>query len=208
MGIQQSIGAILRASFQASAAAKLPADFEALLARLTEATSPAARAKADRQFKQLMTAAIPGLRSYARNLCRDEHTADDLVQDTMVKAWAARERFTEGTNFKAWTYTILRNQFLSQMRRKRFTGEYDEAVAEMVLRAPADQDRRLHVEDVERAMARLPEAQREALLLVGAEELTYEEVAAVTDVPLGTVKSRVARGRTALARLVEGEVAA
>ena len=208
MGIQQSIGAILRASFQASAAAKLPADFEALLARLTEATSPAARAKADRQFKQLMTAAIPGLRSYARNLCRDEHTADDLVQDTMVKAWAARERFTEGTNFKAWTYTILRNQFLSQMRRKRFTGEYDEAVAEMVLRAPADQDRRLHVEDVERAMARLPEAQREALLLVGAEELTYEEVAAVTDVPLGTVKSRVARGRTALARLVEGEAAA
>ena len=208
MGYHQSIGAFLRASFEASAAASLPPEFEALLARLTEATTPAARARADRQFKALMTAAIPALRADARNLCRDEHAADDLVQDTMVKAWAARERFAEGTNFKAWTYTILRNQFLSQMRRKRFTGDYDEAVAELVLRAPADQDRRLHVEDVERAMARLPEAQRRALLLVGAEELTYEEVAAVTDVPLGTVKSRVARGRTALARLVEGEAVA
>lgn len=208
MGYLQSIGALLRASFQTSAALELPPEFEALLARLTEAASPASRARADRQFKQLMTAAIPGLRAYARNLCRDEHLADDLVQDTMVKAWAARERFAEGTNFKAWTYTILRNQFLSQMRRKRFTGDYDEAVAEVVLRAPADQDRRLHVEDVERALARLPAAQREALMLVGAEELTYEEVAAVTDVPLGTVKSRVARGRSALARLVEGEMAA
>ena len=208
MGIQQTIGEILRASFQSSAGATLPPEFDALLARLTEATAPAARARADRLFKGLMTAAIPALRSYARNLCRDEHLADDLVQDTMVKAWAARERFAEGTNFKAWTYTILRNQFLSQMRRKRFTGDYDESVAEIVLRTPADQDRRLHVEDVQRAMAQLPAAQREALMLVGAEELTYEEVAAVTDVPLGTVKSRVARGRTALAKLVEGVGAA
>ena len=208
MGYHKSIGALLRVSFQSSAAEALPPEFESLLARLRVASAPASRAKADREFKRLMTSSIPALRAYARNLCRDEHVADDLVQDTMVKAWAARERFAEGTNFKAWTYTILRNQFLSQMRRKRFTGEYDEAVAEIVLRAPADQDRRLHVEDVERAMARLPEAQRQALLLVGAEELTYEEVAAVTDVPLGTVKSRVARGRTALAKLVEGEAVA
>jgi len=200
----ETIGQLLRTSFEPVGGEALPRDLTLLLERLAERTAPPHQALADREFKRLLTDAIPGLRAFARNLARDETMADDLVQETMLRAWTARERFQAGTSFKAWTYTILRNQFLSRMRRNRFAGDWDDEAAETLLSARPDQDRRLHVEDVERAMAKLPAAQREALLLVGAEDLTYEEVAVVTNVPLGTVKSRVARGRAMLSRLVEG----
>lgn len=123
----------------------------------------------------------------------------------MLRAWRGRDRFRGGTKFKAWIYTIMRNGFFSAARRNKYAGEWDEKAAEIQLSAKADQDRRLHVYDVQRALSCLPDVQREALVLVGAEQLTYEEVAEITAVPIGTVKSRINRGRAALIRLIEGD---
>jgi len=206
MALRELVGRYLSLAYARAAAASLPPEFRDLLDRLGAAESR--RSDGDREFKKLLTGVVPALRQFARNLCRDDAMADDLVQETMLKAWAARHRFQPGTSIKAWTHTILRNVFLSQMRRRRFTGDYDEAFAEVRLSAQADQEHRLHVQDVVSALAKMPDAQRDVLLLVGAEEHTYEEAAELQGVPLGTVKSRVARGRAALARLVNGEVPA
>ncbi len=94
--------------------------------------------------------------------------ADDLVQETLLKAWAARERFEPGTSMRAWTFVILRNAYLTDMRRARFRGDYDETVAERILVAPADQEEPVHLADLHRALLTLPDERREALLLVGA----------------------------------------
>ena len=105
---------------------------------------------------------------------------------------------------RAWTFNILRNLFLSQMRRSRFTGEWDDLVADRLLAAPAGQDRQIELGDVERALQHLPASQREALILVGAGGFAYEEAAEICGVAVGTIKSRVARGRVALEALMVG----
>ena len=128
------------------------------------------------------------------------------MQEAMMKAWKARGRFAAGTNMRAWTFTILRNVFLSQMRRAKFKGEWDEHAADKILSTPAAQDGKLHLADVQRALMMLPDSQREALILVGAGGFSYEEAAEICDVAIGTIKSRVARGRTALEAIVEGNV--
>lgn len=200
-----TLGTALRQAFVADTSASLPQAFVDLLARLEERSTPAAAdGVGDAEFKRQLTALVPALRAFGRSLSRADDLADDLAQETILKAWVARDRFIAGTNLKAWCFTILRNVYLSQMRRKRFTGEWDERVAERKLVTSADQDRRIHLEDAERALARLPRQQREALMLVGAEDLSYEEAAEVSNVPVGTVKSRVARGRQALARELHG----
>ena len=125
----------------------------------------------------------------------------------MLKAWAARGRFAAGTNMRAWTFIILRNSFLSQRRRARFTTEWDDVVADRILSMPAGQGDQLHLADVQRALMQLPESQREALILVGAGGFSYEEAADICGVALGTIKSRVARGRSALAALIEDTAA-
>ncbi|HEX7854662.1 MAG TPA: sigma-70 family RNA polymerase sigma factor [Sphingobium sp.] len=160
----------------------------------------------DRDFKDKLAGVIPQLRAFARSLCGDRDRADDLVQETMLKAWAARERFEEGTNFRAWTFTILRNHFLSGVRRNRFVGEWNDLVADKILSAPASQDRTVELRDLMRALQQLPDAQREALILVGAGGISYEETAEITGVAIGTVKSRVARARTALEAIFEGGI--
>jgi RNA polymerase sigma-70 factor (ECF subfamily) len=99
------------------------------------------------------------------------------VQETLLKAWAARKRFQAGTNMRAWTFIILRNLFLSQMRRARFKGEWDEITASKLLAAPASQDRHVELGDMQRALMHLPQPQREALILVGAGGFAYEEAA-------------------------------
>jgi len=104
---------------------------------------------------------------------------------------------------RAWTFIILRNLFLSQMRRSRFKGEWDDLVAEKTLAAPASQDRHVDLSDMHRALQILPQAQREALILVGAGGFAYEEAAEICGVAVGTIKSRVARGRTALEDLMQ-----
>lgn len=157
----------------------------------------------DDEFKKELEQLIPHLRAFARNLCGKADLADDLAQDALMKAWAARKRYKAGTNMRAWVFVILRNQFLSQMRRSRFTGDWDEGVAERTLSTPAHQDHQMQLSDLQRALMRLPAAQREALILVGAGGFSYEEAASICDCAVGTVKSRVARARAALEEMID-----
>lgn len=152
----------------------------------------------DCDFKAQLGAVIPQLRAFGRSLSGDRDLADDLVQETLMKAWGARARFQAGTNMRAWTFIILRNLYFSQVRRRRFRGEWDDFAAERILAAPASQDKHVELGDVQRALLQLPQAQRESLILVGAGGFSYEEAADICGVAVGTIKSRVARGRVAL----------
>jgi RNA polymerase sigma-70 factor (ECF subfamily) len=161
----------------------------------------------DNEFKDQLAQVIPHLRAFGRSLSGSRDLADDLVQETLLKAWAARKRFQAGTNMRAWTFIILRNLFLSQMRRARFKGEWDEITASKMLAAPASQDRHVELGDMQRALLHLPQPQREALILVGAGGFAYEEAAEICGCAVGTIKSRVARGRVALENLLaEGKL--
>lgn len=154
-------------------------------------------------FKRELTGVIPHLRAFARGLCGRPDLADDLVQEALLKAWAAQDRFEPGTSMRAWTFVILRNAYLTDMRRNRFRGEYDETVAERTLTAPAGQEAPLHLSDMHRALLTLPPERREALLLVGAGGFSYEEAAAICGCAVGTIKSRVGRARATLTRMIE-----
>jgi RNA polymerase sigma factor (sigma-70 family) len=169
------------------------------------AKTPAAElvALSDEEFKTELARVIPHLRAFGRSLSGNRDLADDLVQETLMKAWAARQRFQAGTNMRAWTFIILRNLFLSQMRRARFRGEWDEQSANKLLAAPASQDRHIELADMQRALLHLPQPQREALILVGAGGFAYEEAAEICGCAVGTIKSRVARGRAALEQLLD-----
>ena len=159
------------------------------------------------EFKRELTGVVPHLRAFARGLCGRPDMADDLVQETLMKAWAAQERFEPGTSMRAWTFVILRNAYLTDMRRNRFRGEYDENVAERILTAPAGQEEPIHLSDMHRALLTLPPERREALLLVGAGGFSYEEAANICGCAVGTIKSRVGRARAALnAMLADGDI--
>lgn len=160
-------------------------------------------ALSDSDFKRELAAVIPHLRAFGRSLSGSRDLADDLVQETLLKAWAARARFQAGTNMRAWTFIILRNHYLSQMRRSRFRGEWDDVTADRLLAAPAGQDKHVELSDMQRALLQLPQPQREALILVGAGGFAYEEAAEICGVAVGTIKSRVARGRAALEQILE-----
>lgn len=149
-------------------------------------------------FKLHLTEAIPHLRAFGRSLSGNPDLADDLVQDTLLKAWTARDRFVAGTSMKAWTFVILRNTYFSNMRRKKFTANYDETVAERVLSAPAPQQDPLHLADLQRALMEISDDQREAIILVGAGGYSYEEAAEIAGCAIGTMKSRVSRARQTL----------
>jgi len=154
-------------------------------------------------FKRELTGVIPHLRAFARGLCGRPDLADDLVQETLLKAWAAQERFEPGTSMRAWTFVILRNAYLTDMRRNRFRADYDDTVAERILVAPAGQESPLHLSDLHRALLTLPPERREALLLVGAGGFSYEEAADICQCAVGTIKSRVGRARAALSAMIE-----
>jgi RNA polymerase sigma-70 factor (ECF subfamily) len=154
-------------------------------------------------FKRDLENVIPHLRAFARGLCGRPDMADDLVQEALMKAWAAQDRFEPGTSMRAWTFVILRNAYLTDMRRNRFRGEYDEGVAERILTAPAGQEGPIHLSDMHRALLTLPPERREALLLVGAGGFSYEEAAEICGCAVGTIKSRVGRARAALTEMLE-----
>jgi RNA polymerase sigma-70 factor (ECF subfamily) len=160
----------------------------------------------DADFHKALTDAIPHLRAFARTLCGNRDRADDLAQETLMKAWAARERYVAGTSFRAWTFTILRHHYFGQLRRERFVGEYDEGLAETILNTPGDQEGRLEATDVLRALQTLPDAQREVLILMAVGSVSYEEIAEICGVAVGTVKSRIARARAALTAVLEGGI--
>lgn len=149
---------------------------------------------------------IPSLRAFAVSLSGQIDRADDLVQETLVKAWRNLGSFTEGTNMRAWLFTILRNVYISEIRRRRReVQDSDGAFAENVAVAPA-QNGHMDLADFRKALASLPEEQREALILIGAAEFSYEEAAEIAECAVGTVKSRVNRARTALAKRLNLDV--
>lgn len=162
-----------------------------------------ATALSDADFKRALIDVAPHLRAFARGLCGCRDRADDLAQEAMLRAWAARERYAAGTKFKAWIFTILRNHFYSEARRSRFHGEYDELTAERILRTPPMQESAVELTDVLRALATIPTTYREALILVAAGNLSYEEIAGICGIALGTVKSRICRARAMLSKVIE-----
>lgn len=157
----------------------------------------------DATFKASLAAVTPHLRAFARTLSGCRERADDLAQETLLKAWSARASYRAGTNFKAWTFTILRNHFYSEARRARFTGEYDQDMAERTLRTFGNQEDSLELADVARALQTLPATHRDALILVAIGDLSYEAIADVCGIALGTVKSRICRARAMLATVLE-----
>lgn len=153
-------------------------------------------------FHTLLESEIRPLRAFARTLARDASQADDLVQETLMKAWANRDKFAEGTNLRAWLFTILRNTFYSAFRKtRREISDTDGEHAQKLATRPA-QDHAMAMQDFETALAQLPDDQREAVVLVGAAGLSYDEAAEVLSVATGTVKSRVSRARARLGELL------
>jgi len=154
-------------------------------------------------FKAELVALIPHLRAFARTLAGDPTSADDLAQDAMMKAWDARASYQMGTNMKAWTFMILRNQFYSEKRRSWRQTQLDQEAAERTLVAVDDPEAPVALDELRLGLSMLPAEQREALILVGAGGFAYEEAADICGCAVGTVKSRVSRARRALQGILE-----
>lgn len=153
-------------------------------------------------FRDQLVAVIPHLRAFARSLCKDPTQADDLAQEALAKAWKARDSFEPGTSLKAWTFMILRNQFYSEKRRSWRSAPLDAEVAENTLVASDNPTAPMELLELRAALNKLPDDQREALILVGAGGMAYEEAAQVCQCAVGTIKSRVSRARRALENLM------
>jgi RNA polymerase sigma-70 factor, ECF subfamily len=161
-----------------------------------------AAAQASAQIKADLIAVIPNLRAFAVSLSGNPDHADDLVQETLVKAWSNIGSFVEGTNLPAWLFTILRNIYYSEYRkRRREVADPEGAIAGKLATAPA-QNGHMDMLDFRAALQQLPNDQREALILIGASGLSYEEAAGICGCAIGTMKSRVNRARNRLAELM------
>ena len=161
-----------------------------------------------KELHQDIVECLPHLRAFARLLCRDRALADDLVQETVVRALSHSDQFQAGTNLKAWIMAILRNSYFSEMRRRRRASQLDGEELWGAATASGGQEERVGMRDLERAFAMLPAVQREALVLVGASGYSYEDAARIAACAVGTMKSRVSRARLQLDRLLDGEMAA
>jgi len=149
---------------------------------------------------------IPRLRRYARALVGDRASADDLVQDTLERAWAKLHLYRRGTDLRAWLFTVMHNVHVNKVRATRATDTLEDELPELAQRA--SQGDALLVRDLDRAIARLPTEQRAVLLLVTLEEMSYEEVARAVGIPIGTVMSRLSRAREKLRMMMLGQGAA
>lgn len=146
---------------------------------------------------------LPALRAFALSLTRNSAAADDMVQDTVVKAWTNMDKFKRDTNLRAWLFTILRNTYYSSRRKlNREVADVDGAFTGSLSVKP-DHDGRMQLADFRKAFETLPDEQREALILVGASGFSYEEAAGMCGVAIGTIKSRANRGRARLAELLQ-----
>ena len=152
--------------------------------------------------RDAMYAALPHLRAFAISLTGSLDRADDLVQETLLRALSNLDRFERGTNLQAWMFTILRNLFHSEYRKRRREVEDVDGSYALSLRTQPEQTAHLDFQDFQQALARLPVDQREALILVGAEGLSYEQAAEICGVAVGTIKSRVNRARNRLAEIL------
>jgi RNA polymerase sigma-70 factor (ECF subfamily) len=153
-------------------------------------------------FRREMLATLPSLRAFAFSLARRHDRADDLIQETVMKAWGKQESFEAGTNLRAWLFTILRNEFYSQMRRKGREMPDPDGVFAANLATHPEQYGKLDMADFKQALDQLPDDQREAIVLIGASGFSYEEAAEIADVAVGTIKSRVNRARVKLQELL------
>ena len=158
--------------------------------------------QAGASLRDALVATIPNLRAFAISLTGDHHRANDLVQDTLLKAWANRDKFEVGTNLKAWLFTILRNTYFSDIRKRRRESQDVDGQAAAQLVSLPEQNGHVDLSDFRKALTFLSPDQREALLLVGAEGYSYEEAATISGCAVGTVKSRVNRARAHLAELM------
>ena len=156
----------------------------------------------ERPLRDALLGAVPSLRAFAISLTNDPIRADDLVQDTLLRALSRMDQFERGTNLNAWLFTILRNLFHTEYRKRRREVEDPDNAHAARLAVRPEQGSRLEFEDFRAALAKLTPDQREALLLVGAQGMSYEETAAVCGVAVGTIKSRVNRARARIAELL------
>ena len=145
---------------------------------------------------------IPRLRRYARALTGDHAAADDLVQDTLERAWAKLHLYRRGTDLRAWLFTVMHNVYVNQLRAARPSVELDEEMPELA--QPARETDTIELRDLDRAIRRLPPDQREVLLLVVLEDMSYDEAAGTLGIPIGTVMSRLARAREKLRAMLSG----
>ncbi len=201
--VRQHLGALLRSAYEEDGPRE-PDRFTELLARLETAMgrSTGLGAADEALFRTGLLASVPALRRFALSLAREPAAADDLVQDALLRAWRGRRGFEPGTNLEAWLFTILRNVFYSRHRRQtREVSDSDGDYAGRLAAAP-EQGGHLDLQDVRAALDRLAPVMREALVLVGIENLSYEEAAAVMECQIGTAKSRVWRARAQLARML------
>lgn len=202
-GVRQHLGLQLALFFadKLSEEAKMP--FEAVLARLERALELRAAAEAH-AFRRDLVALRPRLIARAVTLVRNPATAEELVQEALLRAWRSRGQYAEGTNLEAWAFTILRNLCMSHHReRQREVEDADGRYAESLVALP-NQELRLTLQDVERALQGLPTKMREAFVRVAVDGMSYEDVAAQLGCRMGTVKSRVSRARARLEAMLEG----
>jgi RNA polymerase sigma-70 factor, ECF subfamily len=157
----------------------------------------------DATLRDQMLDLLPNLRAFAFSLTNDPTRVDDLVQDTFLRAWANIDRFERGSNLGAWLFTIQRHAFYTEHRKRRHEVEDPIGVHAARLKVPPEQEAALAMAELRAALAHLPRSHRDALLLVGGEGMTYEEVAMLQGVAVGTIKSRVNRARTQLAELLQ-----
>ncbi|MCE4226511.1 sigma-70 family RNA polymerase sigma factor [Methylobacterium sp. C25] len=201
--IRFHIGRMLASTYddERYSSAILPKRMEDLLTFLTAELAKQADQDAE-LFRADFLALLPNLQRFALSLTKNQARADDLVQDTMLRAWRSRSSYTVGTNLGAWLFTIMRNNFYSSCRRNSqevLSGDDDHANEMSVL---PDQLCRLDLQDVQRAIKKLPVEMREALSLVAIENKTYEAAAAIMKCQIGTVKSRVWRARERLTQIL------
>ena len=153
-------------------------------------------------FKDELIAQMPALRAFAISLCGSVTLADDLVQEALLRAWDKSDKFQAGTNLRAWLFTILRNIYYSQYRKRVREVQDSDGVFARGIAVDGDQESHLDLADFRMALARLPAEQREVLTMVGASGLSYEEAAIICGVEIGTIKSRLSRARAKLSELM------
>ena len=164
-------------------------------------------ARPNKSVRDAMLAAVPSLRAFAISLCGNVDRADDLVQEALLRAWANLDSFEPGTNMPAWLFTILRNLFRSEYRKRRREVEDADGFYAESLTSLSDQSSHLEMDEFRRALELLPADQRESLILVGASGFSYEEAAQICGCAVGTIKSRVNRARSRLAAILSIESA-
>jgi len=199
--VRDHLGKQLRDFYHDLIGDSLPADLARMVRRLERALQDRNEAPNPAFMAELLEA-VPRLRAFAMSLTYNMDRAEDLVQETIVKAWDKRARFEPETNLHAWLFTILRNQFYTEYRKRvREVEDIDGSHAATLIALPEQFDR-VELQDIAGALDKLRPDQREALLMVSVQGMSYEDAAAVIGIPPGTVKSRVNRGRTRLAELL------